>query len=850
MRTIRCGMASSLLAIATLCTLPNAAAVEAHARPVLMDLPAQPLAAALLAIGQATGRQIVFPGEAMATLSAPAIRGEYDASEAVRHVLAGTGFILEIRADAIYVRGPRAPAGTSESVRDDRHIVVTGSRIRGAATASPVYRFETGRARDEGITDMHALAAAIPQNFNGGQNPGVGNGAESFGSSNGDSSTALNLRGLGPDATLTLLNGHRLAYNQNNQAVDFSSIPLAAVERVEIMPDGASALYGSDAIGGVANIILKKNLRGAVASMTLGEATQGGYFTQNYSLVGGTGWNGGGIVVTGSFDRNSAIMARDRDFTQSANGDLTLYPATKAYAFVGSAHHTVMPTLALSLDAVYAHRNAARATPYTAAGPVEQAGVILSSASWNLSVAPVAVLSVSRWDLTLAGSYGRSHSANNSRRFPRGATSASFDNETASVDFSAEGPLVSLPAGDVRLAVGAGYRRDSLISRLPGSIVSGHQDNRFGYGELNVPLFSPEQEVAGFHRLSAMAAVRYEDYQSLSRLATPKLGLTWSPIEDADIRLSWGKSFKTPTLFQRFNPTTVLLYPGDLYGMRQAPAGQTILSLSGGRPDLEPERATSLSAGITLHPRAIRGLEISASYFHVNYRDRIVLPIRSLATVFTDSAFTQFVRLAPSLSEISNTIALSAIGLDDQTGRGTPFDPASVYAILDERYQNVSRDRIKGLDVTARYSFSLGASGTLALYANATYLRSQRVLIEGQDVVDLAGTIYNPPHVRARGGLGWSRDVFSINAVINHIGAVTDDRRTVADHIGAMTTFDMSLKRKFTLGPRTLEVQASALNLFNAKPDRVHVSGISAPYDFTNYPAIGRYLSVSLSVAL
>lgn len=850
MRTIRYGMASSLLAIATLCTLQNAAAAEAHTHTVLMDLPPQPLAAALLAIGKATGRQIVFPGEAMATMSAPEIRGDYDASEAVRRALAGTSFTLEIRADAIYVRGPRALVETADPVQDDRRIVVTGSRIRGAATTSPVYRFETGRARDEGITDMHALAAAIPQNFNGGQNPGVGNGAESFGSSNGDSSTALNLRGLGPDATLTLLNGHRLAYNQNNQAVDFSSIPFAAVERVEIMPDGASALYGSDAIGGVANIILKKDLRGIVASTTLGEATEGGYFTQNYSLVGGTGWNGGGIVVTGSFDRNSAIMARDRDFTGTANGDLTLYPAMKAHAFVGSAHQQVMPNLSLSLDAVYAHRNASRATPYTASGPVEQAGVIVSSASWNLSVAPVAVLSVSRWDLTLAGSYGRSHSANNSRRFPQGATSASFDNETASVDFSAEGPLVSLPAGYVRLALGAGYRRDTLISRLPGSIVSGHQDNRFGYGELNVPLFSPDQEVAGFHRLSAMAAVRYEDYPGLSRLATPKLGLAWSPIEDADIRLSWGKSFKTPTLFQRFNPTTALLYPGDLYGMREAPAGQTILSLSGGRPDLKPERATSLSAGITVHPRAIRGFEISASYFHVDYRDRIVLPIRSLATVFTDSAFSQFVRLAPSMAEIADTIALSAVGLDDQTGSGTPFDPASVYAILDERYQNVSRDTIKGLDVTARYSFSPVSAGTFALYANATYLQSRRVLIAGQDALDLAGTIYNPPHVRARGGLGWNKDAVSINAVVNHIGAVIDDRRTPADDIGAMTTFDLSLKRKFALGSQMIDVQASVLNLFNAKPDRVRVSGISAPYDFTNYPAIGRYLSVSLSVAL
>src|SRR3546814_3459435 len=97
--------------------------------------------------------------------------------------------------------------------------------------------------------------------------------------------SALNLRGLGPDATLTLFNGHRVAYDAIGQGVDISAVPLAAVDRIEVLTDGSSALYGSDAVGGVANVILRRDYDGAVASARVGGATDGGDFEQQYNLV-------------------------------------------------------------------------------------------------------------------------------------------------------------------------------------------------------------------------------------------------------------------------------------------------------------------------------------------------------------------------------------------------------------------------------------------------------------------------------------------------------------------------------------------------------------------------------------
>src|SRR3546814_15797947 len=94
---------------------------------------------------------------------------------------------------------------------------------------------------------------------------------------------SLNLRGLGPDASLTLFNGHRVAFDAVSQGIDISAIPLSAIERVDIVTDGASALYGSDAVAGVANVILRRRVEEVVTSVRLAGTTDGGGFTQQYN---------------------------------------------------------------------------------------------------------------------------------------------------------------------------------------------------------------------------------------------------------------------------------------------------------------------------------------------------------------------------------------------------------------------------------------------------------------------------------------------------------------------------------------------------------------------------------------
>ncbi|EQD35596.1 TonB-dependent receptor [mine drainage metagenome] len=197
-------------------------------------------------------------------------------------------------------------------------VTVTGTRIVGAPPTSPVIDISQKQMIEAGQTNLGEVVRSIPENFSGGQNPGIALGAEADGIVNQNLSggSALDLRGLGPDATLTLLNGHRLSFDGFGQAVDISQIPLAAVDRIEIVTDGASAIYGSDAVAGVANVILKPDYNGISTTVRFGGATAGGDFQRQYSLVGGRRWGSGGFIATLNSESDTAITGQQRSYTR------------------------------------------------------------------------------------------------------------------------------------------------------------------------------------------------------------------------------------------------------------------------------------------------------------------------------------------------------------------------------------------------------------------------------------------------------------------------------------------------------------------------------------------------------
>jgi iron complex outermembrane recepter protein len=142
-------------------------------------------------------------------------------------------------------------------------------------------------------------------------------GAGNFGVSRGnggDGSASIALRGI-PGGTLVLLNGRRMPANSNGSGsgVDLNLIPVAAIDRIEILKDGGSALYGADAVAGVVNVILKKNYNATELSAYYGNTTEEDMGTQSYSFVTGYADGENSFLVGGSFYKQNALYSKDRD---------------------------------------------------------------------------------------------------------------------------------------------------------------------------------------------------------------------------------------------------------------------------------------------------------------------------------------------------------------------------------------------------------------------------------------------------------------------------------------------------------------------------------------------------------
>ena len=846
------GVLLASAAILALATTETACAQDASEQTY--DIAEQDLKYALGTVARQAGLELVVRSDAIQGKRAAALHGDYTPREAIEILLRGSGLRAEVRDGTIYISEvPAAVPATVGAGVTTSEIMVTGSRVRGAPIASPTISITHEEMLNAGQSRMADVVRDIPQNFGGGTNPGIGFGVpESKGNSLG-SASALNLRGLGSDATLTLLNGHRLTYNAADQGIDISVIPLAAVERIEIVADGASALYGSDAVGGVANIILKSDYDGVAVSARIAGSTDGGGFQQQYGATAGQVWDTGGVIVAYELERDNAIMGRHRGYTADRPA-ITLYPSVHRHNVLLSGHQDLTSALTFSVDGLYNWRRTRRSYPTTTNPDYHVAGNSRQDQSKAYAIAPQLTWNLGDASLTLSGMYGvdRSRYVANGYRLngPPYGSAGCYCNKAQSVELSGETPLFALSGGDARIALGAGYRNNDLHAfRTVGSAqnIRASQDSYYGFAELNLPLVGPQSDWAFLHRLDVSAAVRYEDYPGIDRIATPKFGIILAPSEDIELKASWGKSFKAPTLYQRYNDTGAEADAASYYGGTSFPASATAIAVFGGNPDLKPERAATWTATFVAHPAAIPNLELEIGYFNVRYRDRVVAPITHLSQSLSNPVYADLVTFNPSLAD--QQAVLDGALFFDYTPAG--YDPADVVAIISDISQNVARQTVQGVDGSLRYQTDLGRSGRILFNASASYLESKQKISALQPYETLAGTIFNPPHVRARFAATWEKGPVTAALLGNYVGPVKDVRSSPSLHVGSMTTFDLTARYDWGAGNGTLSGLSIGLllqNAFNAKPDLITASRIYyAPYDSTNYSAFGRVVALSLS---
>ena len=242
---------------------------------------------------------------------------------------------------------PALPAMAQEAASKDPkpavktldQVTVTGSRIKRVEIeqALPITSITKQEIDAQGITSAEQLLMYLNIASNGSDNLASNAGIvqDTLRGDNGVS--GANLRGQGSDATLVLLNGRRVAtHGLKGRAVDLNSIPFAAIERVEVLRDGASAIYGTDAIGGVINFITKRDYQGAQVTGFVDVTEEGGGNVYRSSLLFGhgdldkDGWNAFGTV---SVKRNTILRGDDRDFSNSFQPERGLSPDTRGTPF-------------------------------------------------------------------------------------------------------------------------------------------------------------------------------------------------------------------------------------------------------------------------------------------------------------------------------------------------------------------------------------------------------------------------------------------------------------------------------------------------------------------------------------
>jgi iron complex outermembrane receptor protein len=857
MRNVTRNVQRQLLAAAALGAMAVAAPAFAKEKARLdFNVEGQDLASALKAVARQSGRQILFPSSAVDGKRALRLRGAYTPEDAVRALIAETDLVAEFKEDAILIRGRSAPSGAvAELPAGAQDVVVTGSRIRGASSASPVISITQNEMRSSGQNSLADVVRNIPQNAGGGQNPGIGFNVPAGSGVNIAAASTINLRGIGSDATLTLLNGHRLAYNVTRQAIDISAIPLGAVDRIEIVADGASAIYGSDAVGGVANIILKRDFDGVATSARFGASTDGGNEQQQYGLVAGSVWSTGGVIAAYDYERDTPIIARERSYANLRSPGLTLYPYVRHHNALFSAHQAVTSNLTFEVDAIYNKRWSDGTFALNAAGDYKISGGAQFSTSESFAVAPSFRLAVAGWNLGLAGMYGKDTSNYGTDGYSAAALSSRtrgcYCNTARSVELDADGPIFRLPAGDAKLAIGGGYRTNDFHGyRTVGAAqnIRASQDSYYAFGELSVPLVSPEQGIALLDRLAVSAAGRYERYPGVDAVFTPKLGLIYAPSADLELKGSWGESFKTPTLYQQYNTQVAVLNLASTRGGVGYGPNATVIVLSGGNADLKPERATSWTVTAAIHPRAIPGLRLEISYFDVQYRDRIVAPVTFLAQALSNPIYRDLLNLTPTDADKASAIANAGL-FSNSTGK--IYDPANVVAIINNTNLNAAAQSLHGIDVMADYKIDIGSGNAVLLKASGSYLHSEQRLSPLQPTVQLAGAIFNPPHFRGRAGAAWSQPTLTISSFVNYTGSVRDVRSNPSPLVPGMTTTDLSIRYRPDRGSgifRNLDLVLSAQNIFNVTPGPIQTTLLyEAPYDSTNYLPIGRFVSFSVT---
>ncbi|PVX28505.1 TonB-dependent receptor plug domain-containing protein [Sphingomonas pokkalii] len=791
--------------------------------------------------------------------------------------------LIAASASALAAGHAQAQAGRSDApaaVADDgqEEIVVTGTRSEGRSrldTASPVDVLSNQTLTRQGTTELGAALAAVAPSIDF-PRPSATDGTDAI--------RPATLRGLSPDQVLVLVNGGRVnssallningSVGRGSAAVDLNTIPTAALERIEVLRDGASAQYGSDAIAGVINLRLREARSGGAASATYGiyrtdiDTARGSRSTTGEPVFTASAWQGFGfgsdgfVTITGEYVNRKPTNRADFDprVTPSRVTGRFGDPQVEQYTGTINAGASIADGWKLYGWASYQDRDTRSAAFPRLASQIPAAVQsvypngflpIINTKSTN-AVGTVGIKGdVGAWGIDLHVGYGRNKIAyrtQNSANYAYGAATQKnfydgaliFDQWVANLDVRRTFDLFQ----SLNLAFGAEGRREGykITAGEPASYDAPEPRNGLAAGAQGFGGFAPvnaiersRRSVSGYLDLEAQVtqallidvAVRGEHYSDFGDTANGKVSARYDVAPWFALRGTVSTGFRAPSLQQQyFTSVAQVIQNGTPILTGTFPSTAPVAAALGGKP-LQPEKSTNLSIGTVLRAG---GFDLSVDAYEIRLRDQLALSENIQSTFSPQVAAILAPFNVPSARFFINGLRSRTRGIDAvlHYRLGTPSDAAGAFDFT-------LAGNVNDIVVTRVPTNTATVNPAPVLFA-----RSRVLTIE-------QGT----PGEKVTGTIDWSKGPIGVTVRGTYYGDVNQPGTSAAAdiHTGQHLISDLELGYQPRKGA---QIAIGASNLFDIYPDRTipanNSTGVVGFPFYSPFGFNGRYLYARLGV--
>ena len=750
-----------------------------------------------------------------------------------------------------------AGSAYAQSGSEVEELVVTGTRTEGRSrleTLAPVDVISTQALQQRGTTELAtALATSVPSiTF---PRPSNTDGTDAI--------RPATLRGQGPDQTLVLVNGTRRhatalvntngSVGRGSAAVDLNAIPSTAIDRIEVLRDGASAQYGSDAIAGVINMRLREAASGGGLSVTYGSYVTSfdGYYGGGHDITDGatttvSGWQGLPLLGDGFLTLSAEYRSREHTNRSDIDKRVTPNRITSRFgdadvddiAFYANAGKPLGENWDLYGWYGYQHRDASSSATFRMPTDTQQnilsvypngylpylttdtedtsAGVGLRGEIAGFKADVNLVYGKNDIDFGVQNTINPSYGATSPTSFQAGGLT--YDQLVFGADFSREFDIGL--AGPLNVAFGLEARKETYkinqgeVASYARGPVSG-----VSFGSRGFTGFTPSNEVdvdrdaVGVYvdlegkvteKLTLSAAVRYEDYSDFGDTTTGKLAARYEVTPDFALRGAISSGFRAPALQQQYFTSTSILYIDNVpFETGTYPATSPVARALGAEP-LKAETSNNYALGFVFHRGAF---ELTVDGYKIDVKDRIVLS-ETLTGSPTAAPGTNARTIYDLLAPYGATAARFFInGVDTET---VGVDVVARYRIVD--------DQAGTFDLTAAGNYN-DVEVTKTPITKTSILPTQTSLFARQATLRFEdGT---PKHKLTLQG-DWNREAWGATVRTTFYGDVLSPG-TAADgssdnHTGARGLVDLEARYTFPIG---LTASVGADNVFDVYPRQI-----------------------------